>query len=181
MPPELSVIEPFAVDLADVLAQLEMPAWAPWPIPAGWCFAGCAHCRPGPRGADAATVTSWMGDDPFGDPVETLLVCEEAGSTVGGHFGDLATSYPPSLVGQGPPHAKLHVEGRSADLWSVATSSDRSVYAGEAAGRWLWMVMHPAAAGAIVLEPLHLVDIRTLGAELALLPLGELSPRLLVD
>ena len=64
---------------------------------------------------------------------------------------------------------------------SNAAGTDRAAYAGEAAGRWLWVVVHPAGAGALVVEPMSLVDARELGAELTVLPLGELSPRLLVD
>jgi hypothetical protein len=74
------------------------------------------------------------------------------------------------------------VEDRLVPLWAVSgVSPDRAVYAGEAAGRWLWVVVHPAEAGALMVEPMHLVDARGLGAELTVLPVGELSPRLVVD
>jgi hypothetical protein len=41
--------------------------------------------------------------------------------------------------------------------------------------------VHPAESAAIVVQPMQLVDARELGAELTVLPVGELSPRLLVD
>ena len=66
-------------------------------------------------------------------------------------------------------------------LWSVEGANDRAVYAGEAAGRWLWVIVHPAEASAIVVQPLTLVDARLLGAELTVLPVGELSPRLVLE
>jgi hypothetical protein len=84
-------------------------------------------------------------------------------------------------VGEGAPHAKFGIDGRPVPLWSVEGSADRAVYAGEAAGRWLWVVVHPAEASAIVVQPIMLVDARTLGAELTVLPVGELSPRLMLD
>ena len=84
-------------------------------------------------------------------------------------------------VGHGAPHAKFGVEGRLVPLWSVEGARDRAVYAGEAAGRWLWVIVHPAEASAIVVQPLTLVDARLLGAELTVVPVGELSPRLVVE
>ena len=55
------------------------------------------------------------------------------------------------------------------------------MFAGEAAGRWLWVVVHPAEASAIVVQPMMLVDARQLGVELTVLPVGDLSPRLMLD
>jgi len=100
---------------------------------------------------------------------------------VGSHFAGLPVSYPTPDVGVGPPHAKFGVDGRPVPLWAVEGASDRAVYAGEAAGRWLWVVVHPIESGAIMVQPIQLVDARELGAELTVLPVGELSPRLLLD
>jgi hypothetical protein len=126
-------------------------------------------------------VASWSGTDPFGDPAEIVFVCEEAGAGVGSHFADLPMSYPGHGVGEGPPHAKFTLEGRPVPLWAVEAAPDRAVYAGEAAGRWLWVIVHPIESGAIMVQPIQLVDARALGAELTVLPVGELSPRLVVD
>lgn len=174
----LCVVDPFAAVVGEEINALTMPLWAPWPVPLDWTFAGLAHTDGG--GDGGATVSCWSGHDPFGDPAEVIFVCEEAGTGIGSEFAGLATSYPGPHVGHGPPHAKFGVEGRSVPLWVVEGAADRAVYAGEAAGRWLWVVVHPAESSAIVVQPIQLVDARQLGAELTVLPVGEMSPRLLL-
>jgi hypothetical protein len=180
MQPGLVVVDPFAAMVDTAIQALPAPLWVPWPPPAGWRFAGLCHGTV-PPGAGSGTAACWSGTDPFGDPVETLFVCEEAGSGLGGLFSGLHTHYPTPNVGIGPPDARFLVEGRTTSLWSVEAVDDRAAYVGEAAGRWLWVVVHPAEGSSLVLSPLTLVDARSLGAELAVLPLGELSPRLLVE
>lgn len=174
------VVEPFAAAVGGAVEALPAPLWIPWPVPSGWRFAGLAYGGLPGRGRSDCTVACWSGQDPFGDPVEAVFVCEEAGAGLGGRFAGLPTHYPTPGVGEGPPHARFSVDGRPAPLWVVEAAPDRAVYAGEAAGRWLWVILYPAEAGAVVVEPLSLVDARGLGAELAVLPLGELSPRLLL-
>jgi hypothetical protein len=175
----LTVVEPLAAVLHTDLERLPVPVWFPWPLPDRWLFTGLAHTEKADD--DGASVTTWSGPDLFGDPAELILVCEEAGAGVGSHFAGRIESYPGSAVGEGPPHARFVVEARAVPLWAVdGVGGDRAAYAGEAAGRWLWVVVHPAEASAIVVEPISLVDARELGAELALLPVAELSPRLLV-
>ncbi len=173
------VVEPFAAVIGGGIDALHVPVWIPWPVPTGWRFAGLAHCGDDLASAEC-TVACWSGQDPFGDPIEAVFVCEEAGAGVGGRFAGLPTHYPTSGVGEGPPHARFGVDGRPVSLWMVEAASDRAVYAGEAAGRWLWVVLYPAEASAIVVQPPTLVDARSLGAELAVLPLAGLSPRLLL-
>lgn len=182
MKERLTVVDPFAAVIGGGINSLPVPLWTPWPVPSGWTFAGLAHVgRAGDTDTGSATVASWHGVDPFGDPAEVFFVCEEAGAGVGSHFAGLPMSYPSPGVGEGPPHAKFEVEGRPVPLWAVDGAADRAVYAGEAAGRWLWVVVHPSESGAIVVQPLLLVDARHLGAELTVLPVGELSPRLILD
>lgn len=176
----LAVIEPLAVVIGDPVSGVSVPLWTPWPVPADWVFGGLAYA--GDAGSDASAVTCWSGPDQFGDRAEMLLISEEAGAGLGGYFAGLPVTYPGPGVGEGPPHARFTVEDRPVPLWSVdGVAPDRAVYAGEAAGRWLWVVVHPAEAGALVVEPMQFVDARQLGAELTVLPLGELSPRLVVD
>lgn len=179
MHPRLTVIEPFAAVLGEDLRRIPVPLWSPWPLPERWVFTGLAHTIE--TDAASAAVTSWSGPDEFGDPTELLLICEEAGSGVGSYFAGLSETYPGDGVGEGPPHARFEVDDRAVPLWAVeGVASDRAVYAGEASGRWLWVVVHPAESSAIVVTPLQLVDARQLGAEVTLLPVAELSPRLLV-
>jgi uncharacterized protein DUF6758 len=175
----LTVVQPLAAVLHTDLEQLQVPVWFPWPLPDQWVFTGLAYTEK--AAVDGASVTTWSGPDLFGDPAELLLVSEEAGAGVGSHFAGRSESYPGSAVGEGAPHARFVVEDRHVPLWAVdGVAGDRAVYAGEAAGRWLWVVVHPAEASAMVVEPISLVDARQLGAELALLPVAELSPRLIV-
>jgi hypothetical protein len=176
----LTVVEPFGAVIGGEINALTAPLWTPWPVPVGWTFAGLAHTCRGDTD-EGSTVASWMGMDPFGDPIEILFVCEEAGTGLGSQFAGLDTNYPPGAVGHGPPHAKFGLDGRPVPLWSVEAHPDRAVYAGEAAGRWLWVIVHPAEASAIMVQPLTIVDARSLGAELQVLPVGEISPRLVIE
>jgi Family of unknown function (DUF6758) len=180
MPDRPVVVDPFAAVINATMDGLPVPLWVPWPPPEGWAFSGLVHGRV-TAGIGSGTTGCWSGVDPFGDPVEVLLVCEEAGAGLGGLFAGLPTHYPTPEVGVGPPHARLQVEGRPVSLWKLDGVDDRAVYVGEAAGCWLWVIVHPAEGSALVISPLTLVDARRLNAELAVLPLGELSPRLLVE
>lgn len=184
MQPRLTVVEPVVAVLDGAVVALSAPVWVPWPLPSGWSFGGLAHTAldqsDAGKEAGVSTAASWLGVDPFGEPAEMLLVCEEAGSGVGAGFAGLDVSYPGPEVGVGPPHARFTVNGHDVPLWEVPAAADRGVYAGAAAGRWLWVVVHPAEASPLVVAPLRLVDARLLGAELATLPLGELSPRLML-
>ena len=56
-------------------------------------------------------------------------------------------------------HAKVKAAGRPTPLWSVTTPEDRSAYAGEALGRWLYAVSWPAHAGYIFAEEFELHDL----------------------
>ncbi len=178
--------------MAANVGRVGAPLWTPWPMPDGWACAGFAHTAGTAR---PSTVTSWNAQDPFGDPTEILFVCEEAGGGVGAYLAGLPLGYPTAGVGVGPPHARFDVAGHVVSLWAIdgeatlpsldeteapLVGGDRAVYAGEAAGRWLWVIVYPAEAGVIVIQPLSLVDAHTLGAELTLLPLSEMSPRLVL-
>jgi hypothetical protein len=180
----MTVFDPFGAVIGGGIATLTAPLWTPWPVPVGWSFSGFAAVGLRVDGGEqdrGSTVASWMGTDPFGDPAEVLFVCEEAGTGLGSHFAGLDTHYPPDHVGQGPPDAKFGLEGRPVALWAVDAGPDRAVYTGEAAGRWLWVIVHPAEASALVVQPITLVDARGLGAEISVLPVGELSPRLVLE
>jgi hypothetical protein len=65
-------------------------------------------------------------------------------------------------------------------LWPVSTFADgadgewdRSVVVGEAAGRWLWLVMRPASALLMLRDDWLLRDVSGLGPSLVELPFGE--------
>ena len=68
-----------------------------------------------------------------------------------------------------PAVAGLHVRGRRGE-W------DRSVVAGEADGRWLWMVLRPASAVLLLRDDWILRDVSGLGPPLVELPFGGPAP-----
>ena len=51
---------------------------------------------------------------------------------------------------------------------------DRSVFAGEAQGRWLWVVLRPASAALLLQDEWRIADISGLGPTLVDLPFLEL-------
>ena len=53
---------------------------------------------------------------------------------------------------------------------------DRSVFAGEALGRWLWLVLRPASAALLLNDEWVLMDVADLGPELMELPFGGSPP-----
>ena len=50
------------------------------------------------------------------------------------------------------------------------------MFAGEAHGRWLWMVLRPASAALLLQSEWVLLDIADLGPELVELPFGGAPP-----
>lgn len=167
--------------LADNAAGLEMPMWTPWPLPSGWLVTGHGHVGTAP--AARATVFVCSGPNPLGDPLggnaDMLVVAEEPGTGLGAQFSGLDTTDPEPGFNLGSPHAKATVGGHPTPLWCVpGAAPDRAAYAGEAAGRWLWLVLHPETAGVLLIEEMVLADVRELGREVLLLGYGERSTRL---
>ena len=67
------------------------------------------------------------------------MVSEEPGVGLGARCAGLVRTDPGAEIGDGPPHAKVRIDGHPIPLWSVLTSDadvdfDRSVFAGEARG-----------------------------------------------
>lgn len=156
--------------LRDVASRSSVPVWLPWPLPRGWLLSGVAEAG-APRTGPAATVVALSGPNPAPDPAEPsehpadlLLVAEAPGTGLGAYLAGLDDIDPGETVVNGPPHAKVRAGGHPAALWYVGTADDRAAYVGEAAGVWLWLVMWPATAGVLVLEPLDLLDVRTADA-----------------
>ena len=125
-----------------------VPTLLPWPLSPGWTITDFG-CVGSPRDGEArASLASCSG---------------------------------PSDLGDGPPHAKVRVDGRPVSLWWVSTSHsdshfNRSVFAGEAQGRWLWLVMRPASAALLLNDEWILLDVSDLGPELMELPFGGHPP-----
>lgn len=174
-------LQPFVQPTAELLnflsAHSRIPVWLPWPLPHGWIVTGAGHAGSKSEGV-RATVIACGGPDPLGGAGELLIVAEEPGVGLGARYAGLPGPDPGTAFGRGGPHAKVEAGGHPGSLWHVATAPDRAAYAGEAAGRWLWLVFYPDTAGSLLLESLELADVRALGHEIELLGFGALTPRL---
>ncbi len=150
------------------------PTVLPWPLGPGWSVSDFGSvARPG---TDArATFTSCTGTTDLDGVVEVDVVAEEPGVGLGARCAGVSRTDPGADIGDGPAHVKLHLDGRPVALWALSTSDcdatfDRSVFAGEAQGRWLWLVLRPASAALLLHDDWTLSDVAGLGPQLVDLP-----------
>jgi hypothetical protein len=144
--------------ISHIREHAEVPLWLPDPMPAGWRLCGLAAVGDG-RSRLRATVAACAGPAPLGGDGEWLLIAEEPGIGLGAGYAGMAASALAATQNSGPA-ARISAAGRPLPLWPVATPGlDRSAYAGEAAGVWLWLVSFPADAGYAVLEDLTVTDV----------------------
>ena len=176
--------------LAQLAAQSLVPVWLPWPLPVGWLVTGLQHAGDDHTGP-VASVVALSGPNPFpgqlgsgGEHIQTadlILVAEQPAVGLGANLAGLAEiDAGDSLSGAivaGGPQAKVQAAGHPAPLWYVPADPDRAAYVGEAHGVWLWLIMWPPSAGAMVIEGLRLLDVRDPGHPLDI-PTGAPSPRL---
>lgn len=149
---------------AAAAAQGGVPMWCPWPMPAGWMVTGVAWVGDENHSRVSATVVVCSGPTPLGaGPADLLLIAEELGVGLGARMAGLSgPDLGPGLAGQAAadqPHAKVKAGGHPTPLWSVGVPDDHSVYAGEAKGRWLYVVAWPAHAGYFLAETPTLHDL----------------------
>lgn len=157
-----------------------MPTLMPWPLATGWRITdfGCVAV-PG-RSAKASLVSCAGRSDVDGE-VQMTVVEEEPGVGLGARCAGVARTDPGGDIGEGPPWVRVRVDNRPVPMWSVSTSEvggdlDRSVFAGEAHGRWLWLVLRPATAALLLRDDWILVDVAGFGPELIDLPFGGSPP-----
>jgi len=163
-------------------ADGRMPVWCPWPLPAGWTVTGIAWAGD-ERTAARATAVALSGPAPLGDgPADAVFVAEEPGVGLGtglaGFAGpDPGADFPAEVAGIAAP-VKVRAGGHPTPLWSVAAAEDRSVYAGEARGMWLYAITWPAPAGYLLAESIVLHDLaQSVPADLVFgAPSGRLRP-----
>lgn len=161
-----------------LVARSSLPYWLPWPLLPGWVITGAGYAGDPGEGV-RATVTASAGPDPLDrSGGELLLIAEEPGIGLGSRYAWVSGPDPGGHVGKGPPEARVVAGGHPTPLWAIESPADRAVYAGSAAGRWLWLVFFPAAAASLLIEPLELADVRMLGQEITLASYGSLTPRL---
>jgi hypothetical protein len=175
--PSVSDYDTFA---EHVQRAVGIPTFVPWPLSPGWTVTdfGCVAAAGHEARASFVTCT---GPSDLDGVVEVSVVSEEPGVALGSRCAGLSRTDPGAEVGDGPPHAKVRIDGHPISLWSVLTSDvdvvfDRSVFAGEAGGRWLWLILRPASAALLLKDEWILVDLADLGPELIDLPFGGSPP-----
>ncbi|WP_310962376.1 DUF6758 family protein [Nocardioides terrisoli] len=173
----------------DAFAELigrsaEVPTYLPWPMSPGWTIADFG-CVGHPDGPATATVTTTVGTSDLDGPVEVTVVSEDPGVGLGARCAGSQHLDPGEQVGVGPPAVRVRAGGRSVPLWSVDIEEDpdaeddlltRSVFAGEAEGRWLWLVLRPASAALLLHDEWLLADITGFGPEALEMPFGGPRP-----
>jgi hypothetical protein len=169
-------VEPSVHSLLSHLSDVRSPTWLPWPMPAQWSLAGV--CWVGDEdGGDQATVTACSGPDIISGVADLLIVCEEPAVGLGAYYADVPGLDVGAQVIGTPPALHVEVAGRATPLWWLG-GQDRDVFVGEASGRWLWLIAWPATTGVVIRNGLQLVDLHDLTAQLEMIPLNGLSPRL---
>ncbi len=157
-----------------------MSTLMPWPLVPGWAVTdfGCVA----EEGHDArATFVTCAGPTEPDGVVELSVVSEEPGVGLGARCAGVDHTDPGAEIGEGPPQAKVRIDGHPISLWAVSTAEcdnafDRSVFAGEALGRWLWVVLRPASAALLLRGEWVLLDVAGLGPELMDLPFASVPP-----
>lgn len=163
-----------------LLQCVDFPTWLPWPLSPGWTVTdfGCVGT---PGGATLASFISCRGTSDLDGVVELSVVTEEPGVGLGARHAGVHRSDPGEEIMSAAPHVKVRLGGHPTPLWSVPTwqstaTFDRSVFAGEAHGRWLWLVLRPASAALLLSDEWILLDVNGLGPELIDVPFGENPP-----
>lgn len=167
-------VQPTIELVSQVAARSALPLWVPWPLPRGWLVTGVLCVGTEPETASASLV-ALSGPNPLGGGADLLLVAEEPGVGLGARCSGLAGPDAGGLDG-GAPAAKASVRSHPLPLWLVPATERCAAFVGEWEGRWLWVVLRPPSAGALLTEHLVLQDLRDLGGELSVLPCGALSP-----
>lgn len=184
--PEHGVVPPlwraeeasYAVFAEHLVRSRGFPTYLPWPLSPGWSVSDVAAA--GEAGSVQATMTGCSGASDADGPVDVLVVAEEAGVGLGARVAGTRYADPGAEIGHGPPAVSVRIGREAVRLWTVSTSGegewDRSVVAGEADGRWLWIVMRPASAILLLHDTWMLRDVSGLGAPLVDLPYGGPHP-----
>ncbi|NYD40987.1 DUF6758 family protein [Nocardioides panaciterrulae] len=162
-----------------LLAADGFPTYLPWPLSPGWSVSDFAVV--GEDGRVTATLTCAAGPSELDGPVDVVVVAEETGTGLGARLAGIDHDDPGPEVGQGSPSVRIRIESQVVPLWLVSISAgdgeqDRSVLAGEAQGRWLWLVLRPASAILMLREDWILRDVSRIGAPLLETPFGGAAP-----
>lgn len=157
----------------------DFPTYLPWPLSPGWSVTDFAAV--GGPDRPRATMTCCSGTSELDGPVDVFVVSEEPGTGFGARVAGTLHDDPGADIVDGPPAVQVRIGSQAVRLWPVSTSRgsgewDRSVVAGEAAGRWLWIVLRPASAMLLLRDDWILRDVSVLGPPLLALPFGGPRP-----
>lgn len=170
-------VPPDAARLAAAAARSAVPAWLPWPLPAGWLVTGL-RLAGDDRAPARAVAVACSGPALVGGPADLVIVAEEPGVGLGARYAGLAEPDPGPEIAGVPADTKVKAGRHPTPVWELAsTPEDRTVYVGEAQASWLWLVAWPPAAWTVVHDELRLVDLRDPALELDP-PTGAPTPRL---
>ena len=158
----------------------DLPTYLPWPMSPGWSIAdfGCV----GDSGRVRATVTTTVGTSDLDGEVSVTIVSEDPGVGLGSRCAGTSYDDPGPQVSNGPASIHVRAGGRTVPMWLVDDDrSDhdvlaRAVFAGEADGRWLWLVMRPASAALLLHDDWLLADVTGFGPEALEMPFGGPRP-----
>lgn len=156
------------------------PTLMPWPLDPGWSVTDFAVVGDRPE-RTRATMTCASGPSEHDGPVDLIVVSEEPGTGLGARIAGTVHDDPGTEISEGPPLLKVRLGNQPVSLWPVSTSAasgewDRSVVAGEATGRWLWIILRPASAVLMLGEDWSLRDVSTMGPPLLETPFGGPAP-----
>jgi hypothetical protein len=182
--PDQSDYETFA----ELVARVDdLPVYLPWPMSPGWSIAdfGCV----GDADRVRATVTATAGRSDLDGQVEVTIVSEDPGVGLGARCAGTTYDDPGPQLSSGQPSIHVRAGGRTVPMWLVDDSRleghppgdeddvlARAVFAGEADGRWLWLVMKPASAALLLHDDWLLADVTGFGPEALEIPFGGPRP-----
>ena len=173
VPPVHRPPSPSADWMRHVCASSRVPVWLPWPLPESWVI-----CDVVPVGDDVRGVTAvgtvLAGPNPLGGPAEMLVVAEEPGVGLAAGVVGLNGTDPGDVV-RSAPYTHVDIDDHPVPMWLVPDGSDQAAVVGERDMVWLWIVVRPSAAGAMLVDRIPLADARSLGEEVRLLPYGARS------
>lgn len=168
-------------DFADLMGLgPRVPTYLPWPLSPGWSISalGCVADDRGPSG----TVTTVAGTSALDGDVEITIVAEDPGLGLGARCAGTTYDDPGDQLGRARPSVHVRLDGRTAPMWVVDTDPDPeellagTVFAGEAEGRWLWMVVRPGSAALLFADDWLLTDVSGFGPEALEIPFGGPPP-----
>jgi hypothetical protein len=157
----------------------DFPTLLPWPMSPGWSVSDFAVVGEQPT---RATMTCSSGTSTLDGPVDVYVVSEESGVGLGARCAGTRHLDPGPEVGAGPPPVRVRIGSPAVPLWAVSTASadaeelDRSVFVGEAGGRWLWVILRPASAMLLLRDEWILRDVSGIGPPLVEMPFGGPRP-----